>query len=536
MTSVDSRDFHNQLGADAATDSSSSCVAAMMTPRSAVAAIIVATFLARLWFASWMGLGIDESYMAATSRHLHLSYYDHPPVSWWLTWVAERVAGPGSDFWIRFPFVALFAVSSWLMFRLSTALYGERAALWAVVLFNVVPVLGITTGTWVLPEGPLVAALLGGTFCLVHALGSASFSWRGWLYAGAYFGIALCSKYTAGPIVLGVGLYLITDPVARPWLRRPHPYIAALVACCALAPVLIWNAEHHWASIRFQGARANGPHWHIFGPLSTMGGEAIFFLPWIFAPLLILLWRAARRGTGDRRSWLILCLSVPSFLLFELVSLRAHMLYHWVAPALMLALPLLGHAIDQRHEAQRKIRFVLVGTVVIIAARVILVASEVHFNWLPEIGEKFALGKDPDLAAVDWSTLREEMKRRDLLKAGTVVAAIRWLDAGKVDYALRGEATVICLGDDPREYGVIRPAESFVGYDVIIVAPKEDLGSLSKRFGQEFDTLEAIRPVTVLHAGKPAMLLPLFIGHYLHTSRVEQGTGALHLVPLRAGT
>jgi Dolichyl-phosphate-mannose-protein mannosyltransferase len=116
-----------------------------VTPRGAVAAVIVATFFARLWFASWMGLGIDESYMAATSRHLHWSYYDHPPIAWWLAWAAERVAGPGSDFWIRFPFVALFAFSSWLMFRLSTALYGERAALWAVVLFNVVPVLGITT-------------------------------------------------------------------------------------------------------------------------------------------------------------------------------------------------------------------------------------------------------------------------------------------------------------------------------------------------------------------------------------------------------
>jgi hypothetical protein len=55
VTSVDSRDFHNRLGADAATDSSPSCVVAMMTPQSAVAATIVATLLVRLWFASWMG-------------------------------------------------------------------------------------------------------------------------------------------------------------------------------------------------------------------------------------------------------------------------------------------------------------------------------------------------------------------------------------------------------------------------------------------------------------------------------------------------
>lgn len=160
-TTPDNVGFHRRPSVDAATNSASSPAATLMMPRSAVGALIVAAFLARLWLASWMGLGIDESYAAATSRHLHLSYYDHPPIAWWLAWVAERAAGPGSDFWIRFPFVALFAVSSWLMFRLSSALYGKRAALWAVVLFHVIPVLGITTGTWVLPDGPLVAALLG---------------------------------------------------------------------------------------------------------------------------------------------------------------------------------------------------------------------------------------------------------------------------------------------------------------------------------------------------------------------------------------
>ncbi len=496
-----------------------SVVRAATTPSGSVAALILATFLARLLLAGCTGLGIDESYMAATSRSLQLSYYDHPPIAWWLTWAAERLAGPGANMWIRLPFVVLFVLSSWLMFRLSSALYGERAALWATMLFNAVPVLGITAGTWVLPDGPLIAALLGAILCLVHALADSRRAWRWWLGCGACFGIALCSKYTAGPILLGAGLYLATEPSARRWLRRPQPYVAAALACAALAPVIVWNLRHHWVSFLFQGGRAAGRHWRPAGPFATLGGEALFFLPWIFAPLLLLLWHAVRRGPRDPRGWLIGCLSVPSFLLFEIVSLHAHVLFHWVAPALMLALPLLGEAVVGLRASSRRIRAALIGTVCVVLAGVMLIASEVRYNWMPEAGEDFALGKDPDVAAMDWSTLREELDRRGLAGPGRVIAATSWLDAGKIDYALLGESPVICLGNDPREYGVIRPASSFDGSDVIIVAPKDTLASLSAKFADQFERIEAIRPVMLLHAGKPAMLLPLFVGRNMHEAR-----------------
>src|ERR1700719_1932837 len=56
--------------------------AGLKTPAGGVAALIFATFLARLLFASALGLGIDESYMVAAGRKLQLSYFDHPPEVW----------------------------------------------------------------------------------------------------------------------------------------------------------------------------------------------------------------------------------------------------------------------------------------------------------------------------------------------------------------------------------------------------------------------------------------------------------------------
>ena len=83
-----------------------------------------------------------------------------------------------------------------------------------------------------------------------------------------------------------------------------------------------------------------------------------------------------------------------------------------------------------------------------------LFASEVRFNWLPAVIGDFRLGKDPSLDVVDWTSLRDDLAERGLLdRPKLVVAALRWSDAGKIDYALGGRLPVICLGPDAHQYG-----------------------------------------------------------------------------------
>lgn len=495
----------------------------LKTPAGGVALLIVSTFFARLLLAQSMGLGIDESYMAAAGRMFQLGYFDHPPVAWWLTWAAERLAGVGADAAIRMPFILLFALSTWLMFRFASDLFGARAGFWAAALMNAVPVLGVTTGTWVLPDGPLIAALLGAAVCFWRAVSGKDAAWGWWLGSGACFGLAVCSKYTAFPVGLGAALFMLTQPAARPWLAKRQPYVAALVSFAPFAPVLAWNAGNGWASLAFQGSRADSGHWHPFGPITTLAGEALFFLPWIWVLLAACLWSAVKRGPADSRRWLLACLSLPSILLFELVSLRGHVLFHWTAPATMLALPLLGDVLGRVRPGSRIVQFGLAGTVSIVLAGVLLVGTEIRFNWLPRVAENFAMGTDPDLDAVNWTSLRTELDRRGELGPGAVVAATRWADAGKVDYALRGLARVICLGNDPRQYGLSSPAGNYATEDILIVAPRETLSTIRSRFGFMFDHISELQPVTLLHAGRPAMILPLFRGYRSHSGGTDRG-------------
>ena len=57
-----------------------------------------------------------------------------------------------------------------------------------------------------------------------------------------------------------------------------------------------------------------------------------------------------------------------------------------------------------------------------------------------------------------------------------------------------------------------------LGADVVIVARHYSLERLVGQFGSLFDSIDPIAPAMVLHAGRPAAELPMFIGHRLHSS------------------
>jgi 4-amino-4-deoxy-L-arabinose transferase-like glycosyltransferase len=484
-------------------------------PRNAVIALIALGVLLRLAFAAMIGLGIDESYMVAAGRHLQLSYFDHPPLSWWLTWSAVHLFGSEAEIAVRSPFIVLFCFSTWLMYRLGETLFSARAGLWAAVVLNLAPVFGVTTASWVLPDGPLDCAILGLVLCIVHALPSDDGRW--WIGVGVCAGLALLSKYTAVLSIAGIGLYLATQGRDRRWLLRLEPYMAALIAAALFSPVLIWNAQHDWMSFIFQGSRAEGFRLHPFAPFVTLAGDALFLLPWIWLPLMLAFLKALRHGPANPHAWLLCCTGVVPIAAFSLIALwaRQRMLFHWAAPGYLVLFPLLGQAIaDRLKHRNRSARLWLIGNAVVVVSGLLMVTSEVRWNWPPEIGVHFALGKDPDLAAVDWTSLRAELRQRHLFDGNTAaIAAIRWNDAGKLDYALGGVVPVICLCNDPREYGIIDNGLRYRGRNLLIIAPRATMTAINASFGAMFSSIKPLPPLTLLHAGKGAMVVPLFLGH-----------------------
>ncbi len=467
-------------------------------PLSPLATLILLTTLIRLTFAWAIGLGVDESYMVSAGRVLSLGYFDHPPAAWWLSWGAAHLFGTEAPIAVRLPFILLFALASWLMARITAHIADERAGFWAAVLLNLSPVFGVTTGTWVLPDGPLDAALLAATLALLRALETGNR--LQWAAAGIAAGLALDAKYSAVLTMAGAALYLATD---RRWRLRPEPYLAAVLALAVFSPVIVWNATHHWASFAFQGQRAQGLRFQPLAPLTVWAGEALFVLPWIWLPMMVVAVKAARTQR------LLVCLAAPPILAFALIAAWSsqRILFHWAAPGYLMLFPLLGEA-TARHIGNRHVRRTIAVTAALVLAVLTIVGTQERLDWLG--GSLPGLRHDPTAEGIDWTSLRADLDARNLLPEGTIVATANWRDAGKIAYALGPGITTLCLNPDSRQFGVAWPPADYAGRAMLLLTVGHPDAAVTKQFAQTTPLPPA--PLTLQ-------------GRVLEEIAVEQGIG-----------
>ena len=137
-------------------------------PRGLVLWVIVAGVALRVALGTVLGLTVDETYGFAVGRSLCLSYFDHPPLSFWLPALLSKLTGNDGRLLIRVPAIVLFAGTTWMMYRLGARLYGESAGALAALALNLSPVFSIGAGGWNMPDGPLLFFGLGTVLCLVR--------------------------------------------------------------------------------------------------------------------------------------------------------------------------------------------------------------------------------------------------------------------------------------------------------------------------------------------------------------------------------
>ncbi len=489
-----------------------------LTPQGAMTLLIVAGTAGRLFLAGLTGLGIDESYMVSVSRQLSLSYFDHPPLSFWLVRLMSWLTGSEAGLSVRFPFILLFAGSTWLCYKVGSELFDQRVGLYGALVLNLAPVFTLCHGSWVLPDGPLIFFMLAAVFCLTKVFFAQEdgpvFGW--WLATGAATGLALLSKYSALFLPLGAGLYLLTRRDRRRLLSGVGPWASLLVVVALFSPVILWNMGNHWASFTFQGGRGiPGVALHPLKLLQTVGGQALYLAPWIWAPLvaelfICLSWRPRQ----DQKRFLAL-ISVGPIATFTIVSLWAtgQVLPHWAMPGYLMLFPLLGVRIaDRLREGRRYVRLWLINSAIALGIFATVLGSHAATGWGRNIIPALTR-KDPTVEMVDWRQLPEALASRGLLRRGKVfIVTGRWLDAAKADFSLGGRLPVVCLSQDPRHFAFLHDPSSFSGWDAVVVTPRMTQEEIQRNYGGCFASIEPLVDVVIRQSAAKALTLKLFFG------------------------
>ena len=436
----------------------------------AVLALVVAMMAVRFVVAGTIGLVPDEMYYWLWSKNLALSYFDHPPAVAYFIRLSTAVGGDG-PLGVRWLAVVLSGLLSAGVYRLALRLYADRRlALAAAALLQATLFIGFGS-IFVTPDTTLVLFWLLALLAAAEVLRTGRGEW--WLAAGAAVGLAFLSKYSALFLGFGLLVWVIFVPEMRHWLRSPWPYAGAVLAVVVMLPVLIWNAQHDWASFKFQFGRAMPRSFDPSFLPEFLIGQILLLTP-LVAVLAIHGCRLGLRGTAARREGgnaLLVATTLPLLLYFVYHALFARVEGNWTAPLLPALSVLAAAAAVSVTDAGSRATILqfsarwAVPTGVALALALLLHAE---FRLL-------RLARDPLAQAAGWKELVREVERLAVEHGAGAMAGVSYQVASALRYFGTGERTALQLSERIR-YAMEPQSDpaAFIARPVLIlVEPRE---------------------------------------------------------------
>ncbi len=263
------------------------------------AALAVLTAL-RLVVAGSSALAPDEAYYRVWSLVLQPGYLDDSPMVACFIRLGTWLAGPGA-LGVRLLGPLAAAAGSLLLARAAIDLFPgcRQIGLTALLFANATLLFG--AGSVIMtPDTPLLFFWTLGVFAMGRLLATADGRW--WLLAGLAGGLALDSKYTGLLYLAAVGVWLLVTEPGRRWLVRPEPWLGLAIAAFAFAPVVAWNATHHWVSFFKQGGRIGSwqPRDALRFEVELVFGQVGLFTPLLFVFAVAGTWHLARAAWQGR--------------------------------------------------------------------------------------------------------------------------------------------------------------------------------------------------------------------------------------------
>lgn len=413
-------------------------------------ALILLGLLARVLLASSLNLSNDEAYAVAVAREFSFSFFDHPPIAFWLAGLSATYLGE-DPLLIRIPFLIIGTGTGFFLWRIARALGGPVVGLWAMMIWHFTPHMLTASGVFAVPEGPLNLFCLAAVWALTFDLERPSEKPRAtvWLVAGGFLALALASKYNAGLFAIAVFAFLLADPRCRKWLAHWQPWAGAAVGLLGLLPIVLFGLQTEWSSLRFHSGRTGGEF--DLGNLAQMYFNQSSQLAYVNMALLIGgLWYGLRSDNALAR--LIVFISLIGMLFFApTYAFGTYTHSHWTMPAWLMAVPLAAAWICRSTRAMLILRRVVGAW-----WAVFTVISSIGFYEIStarltqEVGALMPIVKQNKMfdltGAANW------LEERGWLDGVTVIGVEDWESGGRVSTMLHGRFGIAALGTDPRHF------------------------------------------------------------------------------------
>ena len=383
---------------------------------------------------SVVDLFFDEAQYWAWSRDLAFGYFSKPPLLAWIIALSDRVCG-SSEACVRLASPLFYLGTSLVSYAIARELYDRETAFWSALAVALLT--GVSFSARIIStDVPLLFFWALALFAWLKLL--AAPDWRWTVLLGVSLGLGLLAKYAMIYFALGLAAAAWLDRDARQLLSRPQTWAAFAIALVILAPNIIWNVAHGFATLRHTSDNITGSGL-LFRPLDAFNFFASQFGvagPLIFAAFLVILVHALR-GHLIRQDKLLLAFAIPPLALVLALSFFRGANANWAAPAL-LTMAILVTAWWLRHGHRAWLYASLAIGVVLQAA---LLAGDASADRISIA----ALGRNSDIyqRSLGWRRLGDEVVQLARAHGAPTVAAEGRAEQAALTYYLRNEPLAV---------------------------------------------------------------------------------------------
>ncbi|MBI5025518.1 MAG: glycosyltransferase family 39 protein [Nitrospirae bacterium] len=474
-------------------------------------------------------LSPDEAHYWEWSRRLDLSYYSKGPVIAYLIAVTTGLLGD-STFAVRLLAPLFLALCSIFVYKLTMELFNDsKKAFFAGLLPQITPLFA-AFGVVMTIDSPFIffwtlslylfwKAVTSNALCVMrnvsnkkthHSSRSESSpdtdKLRGastlithhgfgfWLLLGLTVGLGLLTKYTMAFFYLCAFLFIIFSKENRFWLRRKEPYVAFALCLLIFSPVIIWNANYDWVTIRHTAGQAHIAEGvkisfkHFFEFLGSQIG--------VISPLLFLLTiYGAIKNLSSRftvhSSRFLFWFWAPVLGFFLVKSLQGKVQANWAMAAYITAFIAAADFFLSR-ELKKGMK-VFLSIALSLAFIMTMVAHYSEYFNLP-------VKKDPASRLMGWKSLGEkagEVYNDMALKGPVFIFSDSYQVSSELAFYTPGHPRTYCvnLGRRMNQYDIWGGFNNLLGQNAIFV--KIGTGDFPQELRNAFDSYEQERLIVM---------------------------------------
>jgi membrane-associated phospholipid phosphatase len=360
-----------------------------------------------------LDLSPDEAHYWEWSRRLDLSYYSKGPMIAYLIFAGTSLFG-STVFGVRILAVAFSALSSIFLFKLVHLMYGNEAearsaAVTSALAFQAVPLFA-AFGILFTIDSPFIFFWILSLYIFYQAISEKPSKegpagnydkeqWLHWIALGISIGLGLLTKYTMAFFPFCALLFMLFSD-RRAILRTPMPYVSFIISVLIFTPVIIWNAEHNWVTLRHTAGQAHiadGIAFSMKSFLEFLGSQIGIITPLFFFLMIYSLFKLLF-SERSLQSKFLFYFSVPVLGFFLLKSFQGKVQANWAMFGYVTGIIAAVWLSKNRSNAKRT--FLAVGL-----GLALLVTAISHYPSMIHLPRKL----DPSARLKGWKQLGREV-------------------------------------------------------------------------------------------------------------------------------